>query len=150
MLTNQQNALFDLLLNSKDGYITQYQISQTLPMFYRFDGDKNDFHDSKARLRIMLDIRKINADPDVPALVISNSRGVKIADEDEARAGMRSEYASIFRRLKRAYEKERKVTKDGQLTFAPNGDMTVYRVFEALSEDVDHEKEKERNNKKAR
>jgi hypothetical protein len=133
MLNNRQNALFSLLLDCKDAYITQYQISQLLPRFYRYDGEKNDFHDSKARLRIMYDLRKINADPDVPALVISNSHGVKIADEDEARAGMRSEYAAIFRKLKRTYAKERKIARDGQLAFAPNGDMTVYKIFEALS-----------------
>jgi len=146
MLTARQSALFALLCNSKDGYLTQYQISQLLPRLYRFDGTKNDFHDSKARLRIMFDIRKINADPDVPALVISNSHGVKIADEDESRAGMRSEYAAIFRKLKRAYEKERKIARDGQLVFAPNGDMTVYRIFDALSQEVDHEEETENGN----
>jgi hypothetical protein len=54
---------------------------------------------------------------------------------------MRREYAAIFRKLKRAYAKERKVARDGQLVFAPNGDMTVYKIFEAFSEEVDREEE---------
>jgi hypothetical protein len=114
-----------------------------LPAVYPFDGVKEEFHDSKARQRIMFDIRNINADPDVPAVIVSNAKGIKIANEAETRASMRSEYAAIFRKLKRTYAKERKVSHDGQLVFAPNGDMTVYKIFDALAEGGEHGEENE-------
>lgn len=141
MLTPRQSALFSVLYGNKDQYLTQYQISQMLPAMYPFDGDKREFHDSKARYYITLDIRQINADPDAPAVIVSNAKGVKIANEAETRASMRREYAAIFRKLKRAYEKERKVSRDGQLVFAPNGDMTVYKIFDALAEGGKHGEE---------
>lgn len=141
MLTPRQSALFSVLKSHQDEYLTQYQISQMLPHLYFFTGEQKDFHDSKARHRIMIDIRKINDDPDVPAVVVSNANGVKIASEAEARESMRAEYAAIFRRLRRAYAKERKITRDGQLVFAPNGDMTVYKIFDALSEGGEHGEE---------
>lgn len=141
MLTPRQSALFSLLRENQDQYLTQYQISQMLSNLYFFDGEQKDFHDSKARQRIMFDIRNINTDPDIPAVVVSNANGVKIANEEESKASMRSEYAAIFRRLRRAYAKERKITRDGQLVFAPNGDMTVYKIFDALSEGGEHGEE---------
>ena len=135
MLNLRQRTLLYFLQKNSDTYVTQYAISQNLPLFYFYDGDQKDFHDTKVRQRIMYDIRQINADPETPAVIVTNNRGVKIANEDESRAGMRSEYAAIFRKLKRAYAKERKIARDGQLIFAPNGDMTVYRVYDALSEE---------------
>jgi hypothetical protein len=135
MLTPRQSALFSLLRENQDQYLTQYQISQMLSNLYFFGGEQKDFHDSKSRLRIMKDIRKINDDPDIPAIVVSNANGVKIANEAESKASMKAEYAAIFRKLRRAYAKERKITRDGQLVFAPNGDMTVYKIFDALSEE---------------
>ena len=135
MLTPRQSALFSVLYGYKEQYLTQYQISQMLPAMYPYFGTKEEFHDSRARKRIMMDIRAINADPDMPVIIITNAKGVKIANEAETRASMRREYASIFRKLKRAYAKERKVSRDGQLVFAPNGDMTVYKIFDALTEE---------------
>ena len=129
MITTRQNTLLEFLRRNQNKYLSQYEISQALPKYYFYDGEPDDFHNSKARLRITADIRNINLDTTVNSLILSNSRGVKIATQEEFEQGMKAEFSAIFRRLKRAYEKARKGTNNGQLEFDENSNIREYKIF---------------------
>lgn len=134
MITERQKRLLEFLKRNDDIYVSQYEISRNLPYLYFYDGTPEDFHDSKARLWITADIRAINADKAVEAIILSNSKGIKIATKEEFEQGMRAEFAAIFRRLKRAYEKAKKGANSGQLEF--DGDLNIgeYKVFKDMLE----------------
>lgn len=134
MITERQKKLLEFLKENDDIYLSQYDISRQLPWLYFYDGAPEDFHNAKARHWITNDIRAINADKSIKALILSNGKGIKIATKEEFEQGMRAEFAAIFRRLKRAYEKARKGAKCGQLEF--DGDMNIseYKVFKNMFE----------------
>lgn len=134
MITERQKNLLDFLKQNDDVYLSQYEISQSLPMYYFYDGEPEDFHNSKARLWITADIRNINIDATIEAIILSNSKGVKIATQEEFEHGMKAEFSAIFRRLKRAYEKARKGNKNGQFAFDDKSNISEYTVFKNLLE----------------
>lgn len=146
MITERQKKLLEFLKNNDDEYLSQYTISQVLPWLYFYDGEQEDFHNSKARHWITDDIRAINADSSVEALILSNGKGVKIATKEEFERGMRAEFAAIFRRLKRAYAKARKGAKNGQFEF--DGDMKIseYKAFKDMFEGNGENERKEECN----
>lgn len=143
MITDRQRSLLDLLRENEDTYISQYEISQRLPNCYFYNEAPDKFHDSQARYRMTADIRSINGDAAVESIILSNSNGVKIANQEEFERGMKAEFASIFRRLKRAYEKARKGAKDGQFKYTDeNGDWVIEesKIFSNKVGDVERER----------
>lgn len=134
MITERQKKLLEFLKKNDDAFLSQYEISCQLPWLYFYDGGAEEFHDSKARQWITSDIRAINADSTVEAIILSNCRGVKIATQAEFERGMRAEFAAIFRRLKRAYAKARKGGKSGQFEFDKDMNISEYKVFKDIIE----------------
>ena len=134
MITDRQRSLLDLLRENEDTYISQYEISQRLPNCYFYNEAPDKFHDSQARYRMTADIRTINSDNTVESIIISNSKGVKIATQEEFERRMELEFASIFRRLKRAYDKARKGAKNGQLRFKEDGSIEENKIFGGVRE----------------
>lgn len=134
MATERQKRLLEFLKDNDDIYLSQYEISRQLPWLYFYDGEQEDFHNSKARHWITDDIRAINADKSIEAIILSNGKGVKIATKEEFEQGMRAEFAAIFRRLKRAYEKAQKGAKSGQLEFDGNLNISEYNAFKNMFE----------------
>lgn len=134
MITERQKKLLEFLKRNDEEFISQYEISRKLPWLYFYDGGTEEFHNSKARHKITTDIRAINADNSVEAIILSNGKGVKVATKEEFERGMRAEFAAIFRRLKRAYAKAKKGATSGQ--FELDGDMNIkeYRVFKDIFE----------------
>lgn len=143
MITERQKKLLEFLKQNDDIYLSQYDISRHLPWLYFYDGEQEDFHNSKARHWITADIRDINADNSVEAIILSNGRGIKIATKAEFEQGMRAEFAAIFRRLKRAYEKARKGAKSGQFGFDGNMNISEYKVFKDMFEEYGENERKE-------
>ena len=134
MITERQIRLLEFLKNNDDEYLSQYEISRQLLWLYFYDGGIEEFHNSSARQYLTADIRAINADTSVSALILSNSKGIKIATKEEFEQGMRSEFAAIFRRLKRAYAKAQKGAKSGQFEFDSNMNISEYKVFDYVLE----------------
>ena len=112
-LNTRHWRLYEYLKERGDQYTTQKQIADDLRWFYYYD-EKENFHDSRARHQLTLDIRALNESTVIQKVIISNSKGVKIANADEFAKAIKSEYASVFRRLKRIRQKEAKGNLDGQ------------------------------------
>lgn len=78
-------------------------------------GGAMDFHNSQARTLICKDIRAINDNPEVEKVIISGSKGVKIANEEEFGKFIVKQYAAVFRKLSRVRAKERKGNANNQI-----------------------------------
>lgn len=114
-LNARQWALYNLLKNNPDRYMTQLEIVCTLKEHYTLDFTADTFHDSRARHTLTKDIREINKSDVIQKVVISNNKGVKIASSAEFEQYINAEFAAIFRKLARTRQKARKAGLDGQM-----------------------------------
>ncbi len=75
-----------------------------------------NFHNSGSRRLLTADIEEINASDQYEKIIISGNRGIKLANEKEYRKFLGSEYAEIFRKLKRVRKIARKAGSDQQIS----------------------------------
>ena len=84
MLNERQMTLYNYLLN-QNGWVNRIDILNDLKDVYGFENNGNLYKNTSA-VRLTNDIKHLNNDPDVRKLIIFNSsKGVKIANMDEAR-----------------------------------------------------------------
>ena len=114
-LNPRQWALYNLLKNNPDRYMTQIELAYLLREFYDTTFYDNNFHDSPTRHLLTKDIRAINNSEVIQKIIISNSKGVKIASSEEFARYINAEFASIFRKLERTRQKAKKAGLDGQM-----------------------------------
>lgn len=116
-LTPIQWALYRFLKERGDVWTTQYHIARELGKDYpeyHYSRKANDFHDSPIRLRMTADIRKINDSGVIQKVIISSSKGIKLANEEEFDKYIRKEVGAAVRRLMRAKRKAEKGERNGQ------------------------------------
>ena len=82
-LNARQWAVYNLLKNNPDRYMTQKEIVYALSNYYANTFTDELFHDSRARINLTFDIRAINDSDVVQKIIISDNNGVKIASEKE-------------------------------------------------------------------
>lgn len=128
-LTERQSALLTHLQTLEGGVSTQYEVACRLADFYPYSGSQAAFHNSAARLSMTRDIRAINNDAEVNAIIISSGRGVKLATEEEFGKYISRQYAAVFRRLDRVRRKDAKAMANRQLKFLPSGETAVVLPF---------------------
>ena len=128
-LNPRQWALYNLLKNNPDRYITQLELAYTLREFYDTSFYNDQFHDSPTRHMLTKDIRAINQSEVIQKIIISNSRGVKIASSAEFEQYINAEFASIFRRLARTRQKARKAGLDGQMRIVMGQERDTIEAF---------------------
>lgn len=114
-LNPRQWALYRLLNNTPDTYWTQLELAYALRKYYDTSFTDDQFHDSATRHQLTSDIRAINKSEVIQKIIISNRRGVKIANREEFEQYINAEFAAIFRKLARTRQKARKAGLDGQM-----------------------------------
>lgn len=129
MLTPRQYALYNFLKEQGDEWTTQIEIAYALSNHYDVSFDKDKFHDSKARLQITLDIRALNDSDVIQKIIMSSSKGVKIANESEFDAYIGREINAAVRRLMRAKRKAEKGNRDGQMRLVLNKERDTIEAF---------------------
>lgn len=122
-------ALYNLLKNNPDRYMTQLDIVYSLREYYDTSFTDAQFHDSAARHLLTNDIRAINKSDVVQKIIISTSRGIKIASRAEFEKYINAEFASIFRRLARTRQKARKAGLDGQMVIVMGNERDTIEAF---------------------
>lgn len=128
-LNARQWALYNLLKNNPDRYMTQLDIAVKLKEFYPLGFTADTFHDSPARHMLTKDIRHINKSEVIQKVIISNSQGVKIASSAEFEQYINAEFASIFRKLERTRQKARKAGLDGQMRIVLGNERDTIEAF---------------------
>ena len=128
-LNPRQWAVYNLLKNNPNRYMTQIQIVYVLKEYYDTSFYNDQFHDSKARHMLTADIRAINQSEVIQKIIISNSKGVKIASEEEFAKYINAEFASIFRKLERTRQKAKKAGLDGQMRIVLGSERDTIEAF---------------------
>ena len=130
-LNPRQWALYNLLKNNPDSYMTQADIVLKLYEHYGAGAgiDWAMFHDSAARHTLTNDIRTINKSEVIQKIIISNRRGVKIANREEFERYISAEFASIFRKLARTRQKAKKAGLDGQMRIVLGNERDTIEAF---------------------
>ena len=128
-LNARQWAVYNLLKNNPDRYMTQKEIVYALSNYYATTFTDELFHDSHARITLTFDIRKINDSDVVQKIIISDNNGVKIASEKEFEQYIDAEFASIFRKLARTRKKARKAGLDKQMRIVFGAERDTVEAF---------------------
>lgn len=114
-LNSRQFRLYDYLKTKGDQWTTQFQIVNDLRELYNYqEDDFVTFHDNPARKQLTNDIRAINESDYLPKPILSGSKGVKIANEQEFDLYIGANINSVIRRLKRLKKLAEKGDKNGQ------------------------------------
>ena len=128
-LNPRQWAVYNLLKNNPDKYLTQIQIVYALKEYYDVSFYNDQFHDSAARHMLTNDIRKINNSDVIQKVIISCSKGVKIASSEEFARYINAEFASVFRKLARTRRKAKKAGLDGQMRLVLGSERDTIEAF---------------------
>lgn len=128
-LNARQWALYNLLKNNPDRYFTQLEIAYGLREHYDTSFYNDQFHDSATRHLLTKDIRAINDSDIIQKIIISNSRGVKIASNAEFEKYINAEFAAIFRKLARTRKKAKKAGLDGQMRIVLGSERDTIEAF---------------------
>ena len=131
-LNARQWALYTLLKNNPDRYMTQQEIAYALQEHFPTETlvfVDAPFHDSAARHLLTKDIRAINQSEAIQKIIISNSKGVKIASSAEFEQYINAEFAAIFRKLARTRQKARKAGLDGQMRIVLGQERDTIEAF---------------------
>ena len=128
-LNPRQWAVYNLLKNNPDRYIMQADICLKLVEHYPLGYTADTFHDSAARQMLTNDIRAINKSEVIQKVIISNRRGVKIANREEFEQYINAEFAAIFRKLARTRQKAKKAGLDGQMRIVLGNERDTIEAF---------------------
>jgi hypothetical protein len=115
MARERQEALYAYLLQRGDAWISMKAVAFCTKLYPEFKVSE-DFHDTTARRWMTKDIQAINESPDFEKIILSSSNGIKLADKAEFEYFIASEYAEIFRKLKRVRMLAKKGGLDRQCT----------------------------------
>lgn len=131
---NRQRALYEYLSEVGDNWTPQVQVARDL---YEHFGnaecclEPKEYHDSTERLFLSRCISEINFSPEFEKIIISSSKGIKLANEEEFDRYIKGQYKSAIRKLARVYAMAKKGNRHGQIDF---GGHTVESFLENLPE----------------
>lgn len=128
-LNPRQWALYNLLKNNPDKYMTQIDIVYALSDYYSTTFTDAQFHDSPARMKLSKDIQRINDSDIIQKVIISNKHGVKIASNAEFARYINAEFAAVFRKLARTRKKAKKAGLDGQMRIVLGRERDTIEAF---------------------
>ena len=128
-LTPRQWELYNFLKRQGDTWTYQLDVALILKDFYNFTDANESFHDSPARMQMTADIRAINESEVIQKVIISSSKGIKIANSEEFDRYIRKEIMSAVRRLMRAKYKASKGNRDGQTRMVFGSERDTIKAF---------------------
>ena len=131
---DRQRALYEYLSEVGDEWVSQVQVARDL---YKYFGngecclDPKEYHNTTERLELSQTISEINFSNDYEKIIISSSKGIKLANEEEFDRYIKGQYKSAIRKLARVYAMAKKGKRHGQIDF---GGHTVESFLENLPE----------------
>ena len=128
-LNPRQWAVYNLLKNNPDRYMTQIDIVYGLDEYYDTSFTDAHFHDSSARMQLTKDIQIINNSDVIQKVIISCSKGIKIASNEEFARYINAEFAAVFRKLARTRKKAKKAGLDGQMRLVLGRERDTIEAF---------------------
>ena len=133
-METKHEALYKYLEEKGDVWSPQVQVARDL---YEHFGNGEcyfvpaEYHDSHERHIMSQIISEINLSPDFEKIIISSSKGIKLANEEEFDRFIKSQYKSAIRKLARVYAMAKKGNRHNQIDF---GGHTVEAFLEKFPE----------------
>ncbi|MGN0768696.1 MAG: helix-turn-helix domain-containing protein [Christensenellales bacterium] len=123
-------ALYNYLKERGDEWTYQATAAAEIDE-YNYDGNEDFslFHDSAARHLMTADIRAINDSGVIQKIIISSSKGIKLANSEEFDRYIRKEIMAAVRRLMRAKRKAEKGSRDGQMRITFGSERDTVKAF---------------------
>jgi len=140
-ITSRQWKLYEFLKSRSDRFTTQLDIYEGLKDngdYTMFVGEDKVFHDSLTRMEIGLDIQHLNESDVIQKIILTNSNGVKIADEEEYKVYSLNRWKSIKGMIKRLAWKDNKAKLNGQMKLV-FGDSMARDFYETFVEELERE-----------
>ena len=130
----KEKALYEFLLEQGDKYTAQSEIAREL--YGEFGNgecclEPKEYHNTTERIDLLRCKQSINDSSEFEKIIISNSKGMKIATESEAVRYLENQYKALFRKLRRLRTMEKKCNLHHQITVAGH---TVESFLENLPE----------------
>ena len=118
-MNTMERNLYEFLMEQGDKYISQAEIAREL--YGEFGNgecclEPKDYHNTYERCIMLRCKQRINDSVDFEKIIISNSKGMKIATEEEAEQYLANQYKALFRKLRRLRTMERKCNLHNQIT----------------------------------
>lgn len=140
-MNDRQKALYEYLLSRCNEWTTHADIARELYGYYGNAEcfiEPKDFHNTTERVEILKTCRDINSSHEFDKIIISSSKGIKIATEEEFNKYIKNQYCAIFRKLKRTRELDRKARINNQIDFMGNFVETFLKdISENFEIDID-------------
>lgn len=108
----RQEALYSFL-SGKDTWVSMREAAAGIGLYPPFFSAI--YHNSAARRMLTADIEAVNNSDRYEKTIISGSRGIKLATEDEFESFIAAELAEIFKKLKRIRKLIKKGGKNRQI-----------------------------------
>jgi hypothetical protein len=122
--TARQEALYRFLLSRGNKWTSMERCTDTVKEYPAFFNVKS-YHNSGARRLLTADIAAINASDDFEKIIISGSRGVKLATEEEFAKFLGAELREVFAKLSRI----RKLSKKGSRNLQMDLECRITNCF---------------------
>ena len=126
-LTPRQWHLYEFLKQQND-WVKQEHISSSLPEYSATEKD-TPFHDTMARINITNDIRAIKKSDIIQKIVISSSKGVKIANEDDFGIYFDRKLINLKSQMKLLYKQLKKAQLNNQTRIVYNSERDFIEAF---------------------
>lgn len=111
---NRICALMLYLYERGDKWTPMSRVTDSVKLYPAFFN--TNYHNSWARRLLTKDIEYINSTDVFDRIIISGSKGIKIASEDELTDFLKAETVEVFRKLKRLRKIAKKAARDQQIT----------------------------------
>lgn len=111
---NRICALMLYLYERGDKWTPMERVTDSIKLYPAFF--TTNYHNSHARRLLTKDIEYINSTDVFDRIIISGSRGIKIANEDELSDFLKAETTEVFKKLKRLRKIAKKAARDQQIT----------------------------------
>ena len=109
----RQEALYNFLLERGDVWTSMEQATDSVSLYPTYY--KGVYHNSVTRRLLTEDIRRINASDKFEKIIISTTRGIKLANEAEFEKFLGAELREVFGKLKRLRKLAKKGSRDQQI-----------------------------------
>ncbi len=130
LLNSRQWLLYGLLKTKKD-WVKQAKIQEDLPNEYPLIYEDKDmpFHDTSARQSITKDIRAIKNSDVIQKIILSSSKGIKIATAEEFDDYFSKKVSSLKRQFKLLYKQLKKAELNKQTRIVFNSERDFIEAF---------------------
>lgn len=136
-LNTRQWRLYDFLNERYEenpkGYVSTSDIMNALPSWYSFTEEEinnhKPVHDTSAYMNIRMDINAIRNSEEVYKIVCSNSKGYKIATEEEANKWLGRVKGEALAKLKMYWKSLKNAESNNQFRIVFNSEKNIIEVF---------------------